>query len=1443
MYLHVFTLYIFLAMLIRRRKFRLARNCRGAALVAVLAVVAILALLAIAFLSRSGTRHETEVRSSESLSVDVVADDAVDLVIAQLRAATEAEKSGWASQPGVVRTWDEGGNFAGAFKLYSDETMIEGDEHALLTTDFDDLGNGKWEDQPGVYVDINEPYQKDGRHVYPVASPEAKDRYRIEGFHFNHREELVVRGSGNTLPMPVKWIYQLEDSTLGTLNPEGEFVPWSGGSRASVNNRMIARFAFWTDDESCKLNPNVHAGGIALGAPFAGGSFDRAMTGYPAYHNEWQHYDGHPATTSLAPLFFPDEEGLFRTDGKHHEIQQLYEIVPKVASRKANGIFATPEWRGVEKNGIVVDHDPLYPSVDDLLMTSDREIRTFPGIDRADSADFLEKAKFFLTVDSVSPETTFGGLPRVSIWPTSETAGSTDRPHRTAMDDAIRWCAELPSAAPDGAKAFHFQRKNADSPTADFEEIPRNRELFHYLDRQLEETMPGVGKRFSDKYEKAERLQILTGIFDTIRSTNLHDDALFAPDSPWARFPADENRSDHLTYTNGRIDPSGNPGEVNPTWSEVHKGHGQVTPIQISHPGGIVTRGAGRFYTLQETAVQVIACADGGDGTGGGVWRQANPGATPERGNRAARFYSNFPPLPLSVRRNDRTTWPLWMHRLADSQPDLVEVAFDPKHWNWQLAWLDPDYVQAMPEGKFDRRFLKNAEVTRLGEGERLVQAAIIWSLVCPALGNGGIHPDLILDIEVNGMSFRDLNHTRPEFGWKTRPRFSIGEPDATTWHSSRASGSRQDHLLGGFKMPSFFQAAGVTLPGEISLWEDDSDPLWKNGQNVLAAGRVTSLDRHHSGSETYHRYPYVTAPFKVSDTVEMDEGAIGLRIYSPGAGSENEGSASQISRSQLVQEFEIRFPAFSAEAPDLAGGQTAETERFAPFPRLNPMAFWSLGWDGANPETASIGRMALSPGDLPSPIVPDDLVQSVAVRELDSRFLMTRTAQEKDNEWFVPHKFYDSSRMAHSFFRRTPGATFDYDRQQARTFGIRDDRQPELACLLQPSQRYGDFDSGYYLSIPGPWINKPNEGNGHYLQNRDQDFYPPSVSPTGGDWRLQRRVRPYPDSGGHRILPSLYTPNRIVCSPGIFGSLPVGTRSGERWRTLLFRPQVEGKGIPRHPGGGTSSLPADHLLLDLFWMPVVEPWMISEKFSTRGKVNLNHQILPFRHVERNTALRGILESETLLCVPNQWARDHKANFGRGRGYHWRDNPYGGTLQQISLRAAILPDATLDTWWETFENPDQPTLFRTASEICDLPLIPGPPGGEKAAFSKLGSYTPTAKQLADGTYHSDHRLVGDDARERPYANLYSRLTTRSNAYCVHVRAQRIRQTGSPDRTDFAGWDETNDVILSEHRGHRIIERYLDFEQEPVPDFATCPDPDSLERYYRYRIVRSEKFGK
>ena len=154
------------------------------------------------------------------------------------------------------------------------------------------------------------------------------------------------------------------------------------------------------------------------------------------------------------------------------------------------------------------------------------------------------------------------------------------------------------------------------------------------------------------------------------------------------------------------------------------------------------------------------------------------------------------------------------------------------------------------------------------------------------------------------------------------------------------------------------------------------------------------------------------------------------------------------------------------------------------------------------------------------------------------------------------------------------------------------------------------------------------------------------------------------------------YSPNRQVSSPVMFGSLPTGVIAGKGWQTLLFRPGPSG-----HPGANS---PADHVLLDLFWMPVVEPYAISEPFATGGKVNMNSQILPFSYIERTTALRAVLASEKVAAVASGDYKKYKVGVMPTARYALNLSDADGTMRQFKEKSA------------------QKGYFKTASQICNI---------------------------------------------------------------------------------------------------------------------------------------------
>jgi hypothetical protein len=111
-------------------------------------------------------------------------------------------------------------------------------------------------------------------------------------------------------------------------------------------------------------------------------------------------------------------------------------------------------------------------------------------------------------------------------------------------------------------------------------------------------------------------------------------------------------------------------------------------------------------------------------------------------------------------------------------------------------------------------------------------------------------------------------------------------------------------------------------------------------------------------------------------------------------------------------------------------------------------------------------------------------------------------------------------------------------------------------------------------------------------------------------------------------------------------------------------------------------------------------------------------------------------------------------------------------------------------------------------------------------------------------FWQNHRATGDNVRERPYSNLYARLTTRTNTFRVHVRAQVLKKARSTAPNEF---DSTKDSVLSEYRGSTLIERYIDPTDttNPIPDYAASPNPlnlPPLDTFYQFRVLESKRFN-
>ena len=542
--------------------------------------------------------------------------------------------------------------------------------------------------------------------------------------------------------------------------------------------------------------------------------------------------------------------------------------------------------------------------------------------------------------------------------------------------------------------------------------------------------------------------------------------------------------------------------------------------------------------------------------------------------------------------------------------------------------------------------------------------------------------------------------------------------------------------------------------------------------------------------------YPWVGIPLTIdvpaSGNMELNGATITARVFmkptSPAAAPE-----------LLVQSNSITFPPVTLPIPTLS----ADPKKWVFHAGGYAGDYTTASAGGTNGRLRNDGNtVGFSALSVPERQIIDstsDTIFAMAPTHGDTRLVMARQAE---NDQFAPVVNTAAANMRHRFFGGSttqPGSAAD-----TKVLGLvtasGEGQKPNLPknsdITGNTPLTYGDFDSGTAVTPDGAFINYADE----------------SIAPNVNS------LFPYFEniSWDFSALANWHSPNRKIASPVAFGSLPQAAVQNKPWQTLLFRPS----GSTPHPGSRGRDLDGnpdatkapDHAWLDLFWMPIVEPWAISETYSTAGKINLNHQIAPFTYIERTTALQALLKTE---CIP---AVSSVSGF---YGTTYNKNPgtgYSGAKEMVL--SMNIPETLLAIQQK---NPTT-GLYRnyvSASEICEVPLIP-----TGTTYANINSFWST------------NQLTADNLRELPYNDIYPRLTTKSNTYTVHYRVQMLKKLPSGDQTT---WDESKDKVASELRGSTLIERFLD-PNATYPDYATAFSTSaSLETLYRFRVLQRSQF--
>ena len=929
----------------------------------------------------------------------------------------------------------------------------------------------------------------------------------------------------------------------------------------------------------------------------------------------------------------------------------------------------------------------------------------------------------------------------------------------TVFDKLIAFCSTI------HGHPYYFQRENANSSSNDIG-LTRNGELYAYLQNLTARPVPGFGgDTFSGKYPAGDRDQILTEIFDYIRSTNLADDNL----DPSKRFTK----------------PPG-PGAA---W---------VVPTISGN-----TMGFGRTYTLSSLSIGFICNADG---TGFLI-----NGAKPDPGNAPVKASND-----AKIDSNNTTTNKVLGGTLLKGEPfyDVgysiagVPVAgtagnnvfdWDDTNGNGKCdfePWDDANenglydagesYVDGNGNGKYDQEWHEplhdwgrdnnfitidldgsqgspaNAGVRRgngvYDPGEKYIQAIIVPELFSVMQGWARMAPDM--QVKITG-----LENLTVTVDGVTQNLFP---PAASTSVPFNAFPGNYYDMRGWGAFPGWrYFAAAKGSPARGNLSAD------------ATGGLVVGL------------YPFIGNPIKIRDTAGsmiFSGGNVTVEFYA--------GASGLLNATTLIQTFKLNFPGGTFPTPNIVSTGTPGTPPLLTPPFTNdatgstkPENWWAFSWKGIGNDGKTPGRL----GTLYGPSTAKgmffrkefDVVRSILPRHGDFRVIAaTRDLADTANAVFVAHPSYadQTVRMAHSFggvdrggsggdFAGTYIASLAYPIAVPNCVPV----IPSNAGAADRPEATGDYDAGTAKVADGAYINKPDEGNAYR-------FVPSNIPYFDSDYAYT--------SGGTMF----FTPNRIMPSPGMFGSLSAGLK--KPWRTLLFRPQ------PGHPSAAV--LPRDHLLMDLFWMPVVEPYAISDPFSTAGKVNLNYQMLPFTYIERSTGLQAILKSEKVGSIPNSSIATYKDPVGAGASIFRLDVNIPETLGQFSTKFSA------------------GQIFKSASEICDIDIVPS---------------DGTAETMS--TYWNNRQLTGDNLRERIYTTIYPRLTTKSNTFTVHYKAQALKKAYKTPTI----WNEDKDKVVGEYRGSTTIERYINPNDRNIPDYGKDPNaiPD-LGSYYKWRVLNTRQFA-
>jgi len=1244
-------------------------------MVLVMALVALAVMMILLLALFAGASHQIHgAQSDASLARErMLADSAVALVIGQVEEASLQTNQAWISQPGLLRTYNTNAvrTPTACYKLYSTTNLAGMTDTSGNLNFFTNDIPANWSSEPNQYTDLNSPAQTTGgESIYPILDPGATNS--VEG----------VSSDTGAVTMPVAWLYQLQDGTLG---------PASNGTAA---NPIVARIAFWTDDETCKINVNTAGCGSPWNTPRVNSTNDVAWSTTQPAAGEFSAYPGHPAMTSLAMVFGTNS----------YSSQQLLGLTPRYAWGGSE--FGTQPTTPGET--VPTKMDRLYASLDELCFNTNMTGTPLQRQASPVNAAQLEMARFVLTAHSESPETTLLGEPRVAIWPVADST-SASAPRITATDSAITNAATV-GAGTTNARSYFFQRNNPLNPKDDFDPTVTNSaptasnlQLFNDLVNRGNLNLPGYGTTLNAKYPGAEWTQLVLEIADYIHGINSIDPS----SAPFVSYAAG-NSTNSVGY--GFIDP--------------------LTTTYGMGTSAITLRGLGRCPTLSSLTLVFYVCGFGFDSK-----------TTPS--------YIDYEETP----------------------DDLAGTS-----WNTYFAPSSPYWQHVTSER---------------------IRVVVIPCTFQPGCGYPEVSDNCTIQISgLNGIGMTSTNSN--DFGF--------------------ASSVAVSPLLGNpFKILSADRA-----------WGGNEGPItWRAIGDALANGNAAT-------------YPFAGPnPYIVSMPTKPQYSATTGRLTWPGMSNIAFYGLNTLTvrindpNGNTLQTMQLYLPKVSFPPPtilneyDHRDGSTLATSTANWSTNASDHVFPSYYMNLNNRLLATQNNrpFLIQPGDVTRGIEANDLRVVAALANVPANVSSSvpsssfQTVANYTHNIAQAHNlsFADGTSALGSFGPTQLAKSASYSTATNSVIGLdwRDGKTPVTnswytvatcsaptaangVTMLPVQNIAGDWDTGPGFAPDGAQINLPDAGT--------------TNAPASAYFSLV---------GGDVGAPTQRTPNALVSSPVIFGSLPAGINpatptNSAPWRTLLFCPYPAAD--TAHPGFGNSSvvppIAPDHLILDNFWMPVVEPYAISTCMATDGKINLNDQIAPFTYLHRNTALHALLNDLRIPAISVTTAGTYKSP-GTPLPTIWNAVDENATIAQIENKFA---NNSVDA-------------YLSESEICTVPLVPS----VNPSLVVTGSVSGTQTNLDSfwmGNSYPDGELTGDNLRELPYAQLYGRLTTRSNSYTVHVRVQVLQKL--PHDPNQNVWNEGVDLVQGDWRGSYEIERYLD----PA---AAAPMAGTPLGPYKFRIVSSRRF--